>query len=618
MKKTKLIFCWLILIVYIFYSCKKEISTKLPKVETASVDNIFNTSARLSGRVSDEGGTNVTERGFYWDTITKPEVSGTKIQVGSGSGDFCDTLNGLKSGTKYYVKAFAKNNNGISYGGETFFTTQISFPTVITSAITDLTETTAKVGGNVSNDGGFKVSERGIFWGTHANPILTGVKLTIGNGKGEFSQTLSGLKRSVVYYVVAYAKNIKGITYGDEVSFTTNPTVPVITTIVASNITTFSAKIGGEVKSNGGSEVTERGIYWGTSSNPETSGTKITFGNGNGSFSGVLENLKPGKIYYFKAYAINTRGTAYGTEQTFTTLGAIPIATTLTPSKVAANSITLKGLINSNNLSTNVSFEYGTTATYGNTQKVSVPISGSYDTISLEITGLTKMTTYHFRVVAENELGTGYGGDSTFMTNMTGIRDSVYDKDDNKYYTIGIGYQNWMIENLRTTSYNNGSPISQVKKDTSWAKLSTAAFCWYNNDSGTYSVPYGALYNWYAVNTNNLCPSNWHVATQEDFSKLVNFANNSGNAGILKEAGFSHWNSPNTGATNLYNFTAIPGGKRFDNGIFDLVKVEGNYWSSSEYSTQTASYLQLLYNYNMAFQSYMYKKYGMSVRCIKD
>jgi len=607
------------LLTLVLYTCKKEDTKVLPAVVTASVDEIDNTSARVGGKVTFDGGAEVTERGVYWGTSSSPETGGAKLPIGTGLGIYFDNLSGLTSGVKYYVKAYATNSKGTAFGDETFFTTQISLPTITTSAVSELTPNSAKIGGVVSDDGGFEVSQRGVFWGVYANPRLTGVKLAIGSGEGEFSQTLTGLSRAITYYVTSFATNVKGTAYGEEISFTTDPELPTIYTTVAIDIEAYSATIGGEITSSGGAEVTERGVYWGTSTNPQTSGAKLALGAGVGSFSSILESLSPGDVYYFQAYAINSKGTAYGTEATFTTLGKLPDATTLNPTNLESTSITLSGLISANDLSTTVTFEYGTTTAYGTIVTVDNPVTEVDDTISVNITGLTPATTYHFRVKAANDLGITEGADSVFTTVITGIVGAVTDNDGNTYLTIGIGYQEWMTQNLRTTKYNDGSNIPSVKEDTSWVKLTTPAYCWYNNDSLVHANHYGALYNWYTVSTDKLCPAGWHIPTSEEIAELVDYLGNASKAGgLLKETGTLNWNSPNTGATNEYNFTALPGGKRLDNGNFDYMRVEGNWWGASNYSTLTASCFYMLYNYGNSFQANINKKYGMSVRCVKD
>ncbi|MCD4833486.1 MAG: fibrobacter succinogenes major paralogous domain-containing protein [Bacteroidales bacterium] len=607
-------------LIIVFITCEEENKAVPPTVDTASVDEIYNTSAKVGGRVTNDGGAEITERGIYWGISSSPEINGTKLQIGTGIGIFSETLSDLTPGVRYYIKAYASNNVGTSYGNETFFTTQINYPSVTTLEVSELTLNTAKIGGNVTDDGGYEVAQRGIYWGTDTLPQLTGNKVVLGSGLGEFSHTLTELSSSFIYYYVAYATNIKGTAYGDEISFSTDPVIPTVYTIPAVNITSNSAIIGGNVSSNGGITVTERGIYWGISTSPETTGTKLIIGSGTGEFSDTLINLDPGTDYYLKAFATNSIGTAYGDEKNYTTLGEEPLVTILEYTDLEAYNITLKGLVSANDLSTTVEFEYGTTTAYGSSiAAINSPVTENDDTVSATILGLTPETLYHYRIKAENELGIVYSEDSTFTTVITGIAGTVTDIDGNVYQTIGIGYQEWMTENLKTKRYNDTDSITLVINDSIWSELITEGYCWYNNDETSYKNVYGGLYNWHVVNTGKLCPSGWHVPTNEDISELFDYLGGANEAGgLLKESGTVHWKSPNTGATNEYDFNALPGGKRFDDGTFDFMTVEGNWWSSYDYSTHNASYFYLLYNYSNSLQSYINKKYGMSIRCIKD
>jgi uncharacterized protein (TIGR02145 family) len=607
------------LIFVVVFSCKKEESALPPSVETASADNIHNTTARVGGMVSDDGGAEVTERGVFWDTVSHPEKAGNKITIGSGLGTFYDTLTGLTSGTKYFVKAYAINKTETAYGKETFFTTQISLPKVNTLPVTGVTPTTARIGGEVTNNGGFEITDRGVFWGSQANPRLTGNKIQLGTGTGTFSHEINGLNRTIMYYYVAYATNIKGTSYGEEISFLTEPELPGVTTIPAIGITTTTASVGGNITSTGGAQINEKGIYWGTSPNPVATGTKTAITNGSANFADTLENLAPGNVYYYMAYAINSVGTAFGQEESFTTLGKAPKADIIGLKDLDTTSATIVGTITTNYLSTAVSLEYGTTTAYGSVVALGEAVTQSTDTVWLEITGLQPNQTYHARMVAVNDMGTVFSRDTTFMTVITGITGTVSDADGNTYNTIGIGHQQWMAENLRTTKYNDNADIFLADTDSLWSYFNGPAYCWYNNnDTVEEAKVYGVLYNWQAVQTGKLCPTGWHIPDMEDIDSLLNYIGGHGNAGALKEKGTAHWNNPNSGATNDFGFSAIGGGKRMENGTFDYQKVEGNYWSSFEYSTLTASYLQLLFNQEVAFQAYGYKKYGMSVRCVKD
>jgi uncharacterized protein (TIGR02145 family) len=605
----------------IMFSCEREEKISPPKVETESVDEIYNTSARVGGRVTSNGGADVTERGTFWGTSAKPQTSGTKLQMGSGNGTFNETLTGLISGIKYYVTAYATNSAGTSYGDETFFTTQISLPTVITSPVTEYTSTSATVGGSVTDDGGYDITMRGVYWGTEPDTRLTGTRVEIGSGDGDFSKTFTELSRSVTYYVIAFATNIKGTSYGSEISFSTEPELPVVITATILNITPYSAKAGGVVSSSGGTDITERGIYWGTTANPVSTGTKLATGSGTGIFTDSLANLIPGTTYYVTAYAINGIGTAYGEEKSFLTPGEEPeIVKILDFRDLTTNSVVLSGIIAAGELSTTVTFEIGLTTSYGASAEADGSPLTEKDTVSALITGLTPNTLYHYRITAENDLGIAYSADSTFRTVITGIQSTVTDPEGNIYKTIGIGYQEWMTENLKSVVYRNGTDsIPIVEGDSLWGTLTTPAYCWYGGDStANYSV-YGALYNWYAINTGNLCPTGWHVPTNDDVTELISYTGGAGAAGgLLKETGTGHWNTPNTGATNKYGFTARGGGKRAADGVFDFVKVEGNWWTSTEYSTLNASYLNILFNYGNSFQAYMHKRTGMSVRCVKN
>ena len=192
-------------------------------------------------------------------------------------------------------------------------------------------------------------------------------------------------------------------------------------------------------------------------------------------------------------------------------------------------------------------------------------------TFTSKLTGLVIGTTYHIRAYATNSVGTAYGDDVTFATTITGMTGIVSDIDGNVYHSIGIGYQMWMVENLKTTKYNDGTAIPNVTDNAGWlSEPITNAYCWYNNDVAN-KTPYGALYNVIAVNNDKLCPVGWHVATNDDWHKMILFLDPNATQGIdeshiagglLMESGTAHWDSGNI-ATNESGFTAVPGGIRY-------------------------------------------------------
>jgi len=197
-------------------------------------------------------------------------------------------------------------------------------------------------------------------------------------------------------------------------------------------------------------------------------------------------------------------------------------------------------------------------------------------------------------------------------------------RDGEVYKYKLIGTQVWMIENLRATKYNDGTAIPLVTDNTAWSNLTTPGYCWYNNDAATYKNTYGALYNWFTVNTGKLAPTGWHVPTDAEWTTLTTYLGGESAGGKLKstgtiEAGTGLWYSPNTGATNESGFTAVPAGSRiYDDGAFGDVGYNGYWWSSSESNTGYAWFRYLYYDYSGVYGFDYFKSNGFSVRCVRD
>lgn len=201
--------------------------------------------------------------------------------------------------------------------------------------------------------------------------------------------------------------------------------------------------------------------------------------------------------------------------------------------------------------------------------------------------------------------------------NVTEI--TVTDIDGNVYHTVTIGTQVWMVENLKTTKYRDGTSIPNVTDNTAWSNLTTGAYCDYNNTPSNSST-YGRLYNWYAAtDAHNIAPTGWHVPTDADWSTLTTYLGGESVAGgKLKEIGTTHWQSPNTGATNEVGFTALPGGYRYDDGAFYGIGSDGYWWSATEYDATYAWDLGM-FNYGSNVDHYGgIKEDGFSVRCVRD
>jgi uncharacterized protein (TIGR02145 family) len=392
-------------------------------------------------------------------------------------------------------------------------------PTVTSAGVTNILQTTATSGGNVTSDGGPSVTTRGVCWSTSSNPTTANSHTIDGSGTGIYVSSLTGLTLNTLYYIRAYATNSVATAYGNEMTFTTLANLPTVSTTTVTSIGQTAVTSGGNVTSDGGASVTVRGVCWNTSSNPVSSGSHTMDGSGTGTFVSSLTGLTANTLYYVRAYATNSAGTAYGNEFNFTT----------------------------------------------------------YKT------------------------------------------DAITDNDGNYYNIVTIGTQTWIVGNLKTTKYRDGTSIPLVTDNTAWSILTTPGFCWYNNNESTYKATYGALYNWYTTSTGNLCPTGWHVPTDAEWTTLTTYLGGESVAsGKLKETGTTHWTSPNSGATNETGFTALPGGFRSSNGTFNNFGTWGLWWSASEAVAPNAWNRSLSYNDGSVHRVTNDEKNGFSVRCLRD
>jgi len=189
--------------------------------------------------------------------------------------------------------------------------------------------------------------------------------------------------------------------------------------------------------------------------------------------------------------------------------------------------------------------------------------------------------------------------------------------DENCYPSVTICNQTWMQKNLDVTTYRNGEMIPEVQDATTWANLTTGAWCYYENNTANGPV-YGKLYNWYAVNDpRGLAPAGWHVASDAEWTILSDcLGGESVTGGKIKEAGTTHWLSPNTGASNSSGFTGVPGG--FRGGTFLNISLYGYWWCAVENSTGAWTRLLSYNNNSLGRYGTSDKQLGFSVRCVKN
>jgi uncharacterized protein (TIGR02145 family) len=208
---------------------------------------------------------------------------------------------------------------------------------------------------------------------------------------------------------------------------------------------------------------------------------------------------------------------------------------------------------------------------------------------------------------------------------------TVTDIDGNRYTVVTIGEQKWLGEDLKTTRYNDGTPVPNVTDITEWRHYESPAYAWYNNDI-TNKDTFGAMYNWWAAGSRpGLCPKGWRVASDDDWKKLEEFLGmtpeqiegtamrGTDEGGKLKETGTRTWTSSGEEVTDEYGFSVVPGGRRADNGIFSNMTRTATYWTSTETSASCAIYRHFGAGNNQIGRNISAeKKYGLAVRCIKN
>lgn len=413
-------------------------ATTLPTVSNITVGSVTENSASLSAQITSDGGDEVTEKGFCYSSTNNTPTEADNKTVSTVEGNtIAATLNGLKANTTYYVRAYAINSKGISYGTTGSFSTKDNrtTPVVETIGVSNIGETTATFSGNVASDGGSTVTSTGFFYGTTANPVSEGTRQEAVASGSTFTFNASGLTAGTHYYVCAYASNELGTSYGSVVEFTTSTSIflPTVGSTSVGSITATSASASAVISSDGGATVTERGFYYGTNNPPTEADTKVVSTATGNSITADLSGLSPNTRYYIRAFATNSQGTQVGAINVFTTADnrTAPSIGSITASNLTSATVDLLATIIDNGGAdiTEKGFCYTTTAGTTPTTADSKAVSTTEgDDISLTLTGLRAVTTYYIRAYAINGSKTGYSETITVTTpasNVPGIDDNI-------------------------------------------------------------------------------------------------------------------------------------------------------------------------------------------------
>jgi uncharacterized protein (TIGR02145 family) len=365
--------------------------------------------------------------------------------------------------------------------------------------------------------------------------------------------------------------------------------------------------LNGRIKDNNGNPIQGANIIIQSSNN----GSAYSYSNANGEFGGYVP-MNEALILSIQLLCNNAMQTVFTTQ-----IGPFGVDTNLGDLIVnnSQNTTIVTGTVVdcNNNLVTNGSISTSSGNFFLNNGVFSFLVCGG----SVSITAHSQFASGQPQTLSISGSTTNVG--AIQACNNGAQVGSVTDIDGNTYNTIVIGNQEWMAENLRTTTYANGDPIPNVTDGTQWQGLTTGAWAHYNNDN-QYENPYGKLYNFYTVDDpRNVCPTGWHVPTDAEYTLLTDYLGGAPVAGgKMKSTGTQYWSSPNTDATNESGFSGLPGGFRNGSVSFSSIGDYGTWWSTTEGDTSSVWTRGLIYyngNVNRTNES---KETGVSIRCLRD
>lgn len=389
----------------------------LPVVLTTPISNVSTGKAVSGGNVTSDGRSTVTARGVCWSKSEEPTISDSHTTNGGGTGEFESQMTELEYNTVYYVRAYATNRLGTAYGNQIKFSTMSGKAEVKTDSVYAVTAVSAKCAGKVTDDGGFKVTARGVCWAKSPDPTTTDYIANEGSGKGTFVCALRNLDINAVYYVRAFATNETGTFYGEQVKIQTLDGMAVVELNSIKDITATSATVNAAVTYDCDIAVTERGVCWSTNQYPTTDGDHVIAGKGIGSYVCSITKLEYGTKYYIRAYAVNSTGTTYSEQLTFSTSDGLAQITTTSATNVTATTATCGGNVTDDGtLNVTARGVYYSTSQYPTIEDAHTNDGKGIGAFSNVLKNLNPNSTYYYRAYATTAAGTAYGEQKSFKT----------------------------------------------------------------------------------------------------------------------------------------------------------------------------------------------------------
>ncbi|WP_288241085.1 hypothetical protein [uncultured Bacteroides sp.] len=381
------------------------------------------------GAVTEDHGFTVTEYGFCYSTESRqPTIESSQhIKAQDGAKGFSATLKGLTASTKYYMRAYAKSDKGVGYSATVEFTTDKEQVVSLTQAtVTDRTSSSVTITAQMAYESFSTIKEKGICYGQTANPSVDGTKISDSNTEHKVTATITGLKEGDTYHARAYAITRDGTFYSGDIAFTTETTyAPSVSKPSVYDKTETGAKVRASIRTNGGLEVTAKGIcYSSTNAKPTLEDLVAISTEADNSILVSLSDLQGGVTYYVRSYATNAKGTGYSeeveqfttTKHTEPTLNGLNVMNIKDDNAEASASIANIGgegeTIEERGFVVSTSGD-PTIDGYNTTKFVS---SSTEDAFSTKLTGLRYNTLYYIRAYAVNKVGTGYSKTLSFET----------------------------------------------------------------------------------------------------------------------------------------------------------------------------------------------------------